>query len=298
MLRLASASTPGSKRRDPSLSAASRSMVPTTRSSEALIGSSTTRMRRVATGSAPPAARSRQSTHQSSGSSGWHPKWQPSTTCCSGSSRASARTAVDFPVPFSPRLSTPLWHSRGVALPSAVTVICAEQRLTTGRSEAGARACAGTETSPPTALDAMGLAEGLGDGDAEGVADAAGDDEHAASRNAATSRVWSLAAPAKLPFHRRRDLIPGKVIEPVIMRAHALCEVRASVDCVRLVHRGNPRQVLHRRQVAVVASGVDDERVDVLRVDQRRDLLRLDERLLLEHRDVAAAVADEDEQGA
>src|SRR2546426_175633 len=59
MLRLASARTPGSKRREPSFSAASRSMVPTTRSSDALIGSSTTRMRRVVVGNAPPAARSR-----------------------------------------------------------------------------------------------------------------------------------------------------------------------------------------------------------------------------------------------
>src|SRR4029077_14045403 len=32
---------------------------------------------------------------------------QPSTTSCSGSSRASARTAVDLPVPFSPRIRTP-----------------------------------------------------------------------------------------------------------------------------------------------------------------------------------------------
>src|SRR3979409_939944 len=38
MLRLASASTPGSNRREPSLRAASRSIVPTTRSSDAFIG--------------------------------------------------------------------------------------------------------------------------------------------------------------------------------------------------------------------------------------------------------------------
>ncbi len=107
MLRLASASTPGSKRRDPSFSAASRSIVPTTRSSDAFMGSSTTRMRRVAVGSGPASARPRHSQHQSSGSSGWQPKWQPSTTVWSGSSRASARTAVDLPVPFSPRISTP-----------------------------------------------------------------------------------------------------------------------------------------------------------------------------------------------
>src|SRR5438309_2090963 len=50
MLRFASARTPGSKRRSPLLIAASISMAPTTRSSEALIGSSTTRMRRRARG--------------------------------------------------------------------------------------------------------------------------------------------------------------------------------------------------------------------------------------------------------
>src|SRR5713226_8022393 len=47
---------------------------PTTRSSDALMGSSTTRMRRVVTGRSPDLDRSRQSEHQSSGSSGWHPK--------------------------------------------------------------------------------------------------------------------------------------------------------------------------------------------------------------------------------
>src|ERR1041385_93576 len=59
MLRLASARTPGSKRREPSLSAASRSMVPTTRSSDALIGSSTTRIRRVVLGTLAPCGRHR-----------------------------------------------------------------------------------------------------------------------------------------------------------------------------------------------------------------------------------------------
>jgi len=34
----------------------------------------------------------------------------------------------------------------------------------------------------------MGLADGLGDGDGDGVLDAVGEDEHAAIRNAATSR--------------------------------------------------------------------------------------------------------------
>src|SRR5205823_4437383 len=108
MLRLASASTPASKRRSPLLIAASMSIAPTTRSSEALIGSSTTRIRRRARGSVSPAAiRARQSAHSASRSEGSQPKWQPSTTSCSGSSRARARTAVDLPVPFSPRISTP-----------------------------------------------------------------------------------------------------------------------------------------------------------------------------------------------
>ena len=105
MFRFASASTPGSKRRVPSRSAASRSMVPTTRSSEALIGSSTTRIRRRVRGSGPDSSRSTHSQHRSP--SGEHPKRHPSTTSCSGSRRARARTAVDFAVPFSPRISTP-----------------------------------------------------------------------------------------------------------------------------------------------------------------------------------------------
>ena len=71
------------------------------------MGSSTTRIGRVLTGSGPMAARSRQSTQKCSGSSGSSPKWQPSTTRCSGSRRARARTAVDLPVPRSPRISTP-----------------------------------------------------------------------------------------------------------------------------------------------------------------------------------------------
>src|SRR5437868_7553059 len=108
MLRFASASTPGSKRRVPVRSAASRSIVPTTRSSDALMGSSTTRMRRRWCGRTPAARnRPRQSEHRASTSVGSQPKWQPSTTSCSGSSLASPRTAVDLPVPFSPRMSTP-----------------------------------------------------------------------------------------------------------------------------------------------------------------------------------------------
>src|SRR5205807_8575120 len=42
-----------------------------------------------------------------SGWSGGQPSRQSATTSTSGSSRARARTAVDFAVPFSPRMSTP-----------------------------------------------------------------------------------------------------------------------------------------------------------------------------------------------
>src|SRR6266851_153860 len=89
-------------------SPSSVSMVPTTRSSEALMGSSTTRMRRLWDGRTPAESkRRRQSVHSASLSEGSQPKWQPSTTSCSGRSLASARTAVDLPVPFSPRMRTP-----------------------------------------------------------------------------------------------------------------------------------------------------------------------------------------------
>ena len=72
------------------------------------MGSSTTRIRRVAVASVSPAwSRAWQSMQSDSRSLGLSPKRQPATTCCSGRSRASARTAVDLPVPFSPRIRTP-----------------------------------------------------------------------------------------------------------------------------------------------------------------------------------------------
>ena len=49
--------------------------------------------------------------------------------------------------------------------------------------------------------------------------------------------------------------------------------------------------------MAVVTGRVDDQCVDVLRVDHRRHLLRLHQRLLFEHGDVPASIADEDQQG-
>src|SRR5215467_4583384 len=106
----------------------------------------------------------------------------------------------------------------------------------------------------------------------------------------------ALSGPAQLPFHCRRDLVARQVVKAVVTRAHSLCQVGARVDGVRLVHRRHARQVLHRRQVAVVASGVDDQAVDLFGIDERRHLLRLDERLLFEHRDVAPAVADEHQE--
>src|SRR6266566_6821684 len=108
MLRLALARTPGSNFFDPVRRAASMSMVPTTRSSEALMGSSTTRMRLLWEGRRPAdLSLVWQSSQRASLSEGSQPKWQPSTTSCSGRSLARARTAVDLPVPFSPRMRTP-----------------------------------------------------------------------------------------------------------------------------------------------------------------------------------------------
>src|SRR5882762_8050486 len=108
MLRLASARTPGSNLLEPVRRAASMSMVPTTRSSDALMGSSTTRMRLLWEGRRPAdLSLARQSSQRASLTEGSQPKWQPSTTSCSGRSLARARTAVDLPVPFSPRMRTP-----------------------------------------------------------------------------------------------------------------------------------------------------------------------------------------------
>src|SRR5690348_9425482 len=130
------------------------------------------------------------------------------------------------------------------------------QSCAAGGSVAGGRTCAGTGTSPPDGLAGAGAVATVAVGVAEGLGAAGAWEEHAHS-----SAASALAAAAQLPLHRRGDLVSGKVIEPVIVRSHALGEVCASVDRVRLVHRSYPREVLDRGQVAVVASRVDDQRV-------------------------------------
>src|SRR5438105_9409000 len=172
-------------------------------------------------------------------------------------------------------LTAPLEQRRGEALPSAVVVSCAEHRLATGRSGAGARICCGTGVSPLTLLGAGEELATAGELEGVGVAEAVGVDEHPPATSASTTNSRPLPAAAQLPLDRCRDLISGKVIEPVIVRSHALREVGTSIDRVGLVHRRNSRQVLHRRQVAVVTGRVVDERVDVLGVDKGRDLLGL-----------------------
>ena len=90
----------------PSVSARAMSIVPATRSSVAFSGSVTTRRRRRRVSSASPAAtRSRQSSH--AGAAGSHTNAQPATISISGSSSASARTAVDFAVPLGPLTNSP-----------------------------------------------------------------------------------------------------------------------------------------------------------------------------------------------
>src|SRR5438270_1289438 len=215
MLRLASASTPGSKRRFPSFNAASRSMVPTTLSSDALMGSSTTRIRRVVTGRGPLSARSRQSRQKVSGSSGRQPKWQPSTTCWSGSSRASARTAVDLAVPFSPRISTPPIAGL-MALRTRASFMRSCPTIAVKGNEYRSRATATNGSEPP---EATGTA---------------------------------AASALQLAGHRGGDLLAREVVQAVVAGAHALGQVGARVDRVGLVHGRDPGQVLHRGQVAEV----------------------------------------------
>ena len=66
-------------------------------------GSSTSRAGR----STPAAPAWGPSGHSGSGAAGSQANRHPSTTDTGGSSAASARTTVDFAVPFSPRTSTP-----------------------------------------------------------------------------------------------------------------------------------------------------------------------------------------------
>ena len=112
MLRFASARMPVSKERLPSLIAASMSSVPTTRSSVALTGSSTTFIGSSSTGGSALSYFSWHSSHQFDLSAGSSWKRQPWMHWRGGRRSASARTAVDFAVPFSPWIKTP--PSRGL----------------------------------------------------------------------------------------------------------------------------------------------------------------------------------------
>jgi len=98
--------TPISNFFEPSRRAASRSRLPTTRSSEAFSGRSTTSTGRSSyERRSPDASRDRHSEH--GGTPRRHPNRQPDTVSFTGRIDANARTAVVFPVPFSPRISTP-----------------------------------------------------------------------------------------------------------------------------------------------------------------------------------------------
>ncbi len=101
--RCAFANSPGSYAFTPSASARSRSSEPTTRSSETPTGNST----RYAGRSSAAAPRCGPSGHCGSGAAGSQANRQPATVAIDGSNPASARTIVDFAVPFSPRTSTP-----------------------------------------------------------------------------------------------------------------------------------------------------------------------------------------------
>jgi hypothetical protein len=86
----------------------SMSSVPTTRSSVALTGRSTKRVRRDVNGQHLSAGQPVAAVvAQESWPFGSHANGQSATTWISGSSAASARAAVDLAVPRSPRISTP-----------------------------------------------------------------------------------------------------------------------------------------------------------------------------------------------
>ena len=99
-------STPISNFRLPSRSAASRSRLPTTRSSDAFSARSTTSTGRDSYRStSPDASRARHSSHNDVPRT--QPNRHPDTTSFGGRTAANDRTAVVFPVPFSPRSRTP-----------------------------------------------------------------------------------------------------------------------------------------------------------------------------------------------
>ena len=95
---------PGWKDVTPTVSKCPTSSEPVSRSSVAPTGSSTSRVGRDC--AAAPAGCG-PSGHCGSGAAGEHEKRQPATTSTGGRTAVSARTAVDFAVPFSPRTSTP-----------------------------------------------------------------------------------------------------------------------------------------------------------------------------------------------
>src|SRR3712207_7180811 len=104
MPRCAGARRPGSNAFSPSASALSISSVPVSRSVLAPTGSSTSRTGRHSQDASPgcgPAG------HSGFGFWGSQEYGQPETTFMGGRRPASARTAVDFAVPFSPRTRTP-----------------------------------------------------------------------------------------------------------------------------------------------------------------------------------------------
>src|SRR3990170_1506329 len=98
--------TPISNFFEPSRRAASRSRLPTTRSSEAFNGRSTTSTGRSSYASDSPCA-SRDRHSPQGGTPRRQPNRHPDTVSFAGRTAANARTAVVFPVPFSPRIRTP-----------------------------------------------------------------------------------------------------------------------------------------------------------------------------------------------
>ena len=147
------------------------------------------------------------------------------------------------------RHRSPVLHCNGTTFPSAVLTTGFEQRSTPGGSVAGGRTWRATLTSP---LDGVATAVAVAGGIAEmlGLRGASAvPEEHAHTSNTTAE----LATAAQLSLHRGRDLVSRKVIEPVIVRSHALREVGAGIDRIRLVHRRNSRQVLDGRQMAVIA---------------------------------------------
>ena len=106
--RFAAASRPGSKVRLPVCSAFSMCRLPTNLSSVAFSGNSTNGVGRKAvwTVPCPPRPAISRPSHVK-GARGSELKGHPSTTSSGGSNWASARAAVDLPVPFRPRTSTP-----------------------------------------------------------------------------------------------------------------------------------------------------------------------------------------------